>query len=410
MAFNREAAEAVLKTVYLPTIRPQINQSTAFKAVLERNSENLSGLEAHLPLHVGRSEAVGARGEDDDLPTATSQRYAASKFYVRANTGSIEVTQALIESAKTDKGAYLRATESEMKGLTQEFAEDQGRQFTSNDDDGVNGPVNLALSVGGASGKLAGCGTTSSSTTVQLTGTDASTWRKLRKNMVVDIVNSSTHAVLASARTVTAVDKANETIDISGAAVTTTTAHVVTRAGAYGKEMRGILSIAKDDTELQGVDPTDEDEWKASVIDASDAPYSEMLVQELLDEIDAASGVRPSHLLCEYTQERAIYADLKSMKRAVNTLELKGGFSALTINDNIPILVDRFFPADKIAAFNTKHLSIYETGDVHWGDEDGHILKWVSGKMKWQAFLVHFADLATDRRNTTGVINNLATS
>lgn len=408
MAFNRAAADDVLKTVYLPMVRPQINFATPFKAVLDRNSDDVSGLEAYIALHARRSEAVGVRGEDDDLPTPTNQGYAKCKFYVRANTGSFEVTQALIESTKNDKGSYVRATESEMKGLTEEFKEDEARQLTSNDDDGVNGPVDLALSVGGASGKLAACGTTTASTTVVLTGTDASTWRKLRPNQPIDIMNTSTHAALVSGRTVVSVNKSAGTFVISGAAVTTSSVHIVVRAGNYAKEMRGILSIAKATGSLQGLSDTDEPEWAASVIDAASAPYSELTLQQLLDDVDAASGVRPSHLLVEYTQERAIYADLKSMKRAVNTTSLKGGFTALTINDNIPILVDRFFPASKIAAFNTKHLSIYETGDVHWLDEDGGILKHVSGKMKWRGHLVHFADLATDRRNSTGVINNLA--
>lgn len=411
MAFDRAAAEAVLQVDYLPTIRPQINNATPFLAETERNTEDVHGLEAHIALHLGRSEAVGNIGEHDDVPTAQFQRYDASKFFTRINVGTIALTQAVIESARGGK-SYLTALDSEQKGITNELKENFGRQVVSNDDDAAGGtPPDRNIDVGGASGRLVTCGVTNNATEVVLDA-DVTTFRKLRKNMVIDIIDSTNDTVLAAARTVESVDRSAGTIEISGAAVTTSADHYVVRAGAYGKEMRGIQTVCKDDTELQGIDPADWDEWRASVLDngGTARPFSEDLIQRLLDDVDAASGTQPDALLCEYTQERAIYAELQSMKRSVNRTDIKGGFTALSFNDRIPVLVDRQFRPDAIAAVNRKHMAIYETSDWSWNDADGHVLKWVPNKLKWTANLHKFADFGTDRRNAFGILTDLETA
>lgn len=82
MAFNLSAASAVLKFNYLGPVREQLNLSTPLLAELQRKTEEVVGKQVYLPLHVNRSEAVGARADGGTLPTANSQGYAQSTFNV----------------------------------------------------------------------------------------------------------------------------------------------------------------------------------------------------------------------------------------------------------------------------------------------------------------------------------------
>jgi hypothetical protein len=76
VSFNKTTASGVLKEFYLPAVREQINTKQEFLAQIEKNSENVEGLEAVLSLHVGQNEGIGSRLELEDLPEPGAQRYA----------------------------------------------------------------------------------------------------------------------------------------------------------------------------------------------------------------------------------------------------------------------------------------------------------------------------------------------
>lgn len=124
MAFNRTAADAVLKDYYQGPLREQVNLSTALMAQLERKTTTLVGRRGIVPLHVSRSEAVGARGDGATLPTANSQGYTDAIINFALEYGVISITGPTIESTKSDQGAFLRAVDSETKGMAAEFKEE----------------------------------------------------------------------------------------------------------------------------------------------------------------------------------------------------------------------------------------------------------------------------------------------
>jgi hypothetical protein len=93
--------------------------------------------------------------------------------------GRIKLTGPSIKAARTNEGAFIRAVESEMKGLTTDLKSSLNRQL-----------------YGDASGALTVCGTTSASTSVVVVST-----AKLRVGMVIDVLvtadgTTSTGAVI----------------------------------------------------------------------------------------------------------------------------------------------------------------------------------------------------------------------
>lgn len=399
--FNLAAASAILKEDYLPPVREQLNQATPVLSELDKNTKDVVGKEAVVPLHVARGEAIGARSEEGTLPTARSQGYVQARFFVKYQYGRIEVNLPTIEATKSDRGAFIRAIDSETKGNLTELKEDFDRQLVCND----------AL----GRGVLAAC-TSNAAGVITLTNPTPVTFRRLRVGMYVDFVNINDDVKVAGGTEnqgfrVTAVDTDAGTITVTPApaAGAITADHRVARYDAWKNEMRGYPGVFDPTATLQGVSPVTYPEWKPTRLHNSGTAraISDDLLQQFVDEIAIASGSEPDAFLAEHTQRRRYVATLEGEKRFVNTLDLKGGHKTVTFNDSIPFLLDRFYDRDRIGGINRQHQKLYELSDWDWADLDGNVLSRVSGKPAFEAFLYKYADLGVDRRNAFGVLEDL---
>lgn len=403
--YDRTAADALLKKRYEGPVRNQINTASKFISQLERDSDSagFDGLEVVLPLWVTRAEGHGATSDGGVIPTARNPEHTQSRFSVKYLAGRIELSVAAMKTMSTNAGSFVRTLDSLTKNITQSFKEDRARQVVAND---ING-----------SGALVSCGTTSSSTTVTLaTSATVATARMLRAGMYIDIIDSDDDSVLASERKISSVTLNSSgvptAIVITGAPVTTDSTHRICRTGSWEKELVGLEGIVDDAGTLQNVNPSTYDSWKAQVLGNSGTsrPWSEDLTRQLLDELDIEGDGEDVLLLMEHTQRRKIEAQLKAQRRVVNSLDLKGGVKAITFDDRIPIVVDKFVNPTKIFALNTSHLKFYSAADFEWMKDDGAILNRVPNKLAYEATFYCFEELATDRRNAHGVIEDLATT
>ena len=67
--------DEVLKTFYLPAIQEQLNHATILSDLIDVNEEDVSGKDAKIETHYGRSTGTGARADGGSLPTAAYQKY-----------------------------------------------------------------------------------------------------------------------------------------------------------------------------------------------------------------------------------------------------------------------------------------------------------------------------------------------
>lgn len=67
--------DEVLKTFYLPGIQDYLNHETILADLIEVNEQDVSGKNATIECHYGRSSGTGWRADGGDLPTATYQKY-----------------------------------------------------------------------------------------------------------------------------------------------------------------------------------------------------------------------------------------------------------------------------------------------------------------------------------------------
>lgn len=399
MALNLTTADAALKEDYQTSIREQVNQKFMFLEQIEKNSDDIEGRRAILSLHVTRNSGVGARAEGGTLPTAGEQGYTEERVPLRYNYGRIKLSGPVIAAMKSDKGSFTRAVDSESKGVVKDLRRDVNRQL-----------------FGTSNGVIATCGTTVASVTVQLlAATSLVQMRQFEVGMIVDIGTVASPSTVASARTITAVDRTNKTITVSGATLSTTSGtHFVFRTGSGGdgpaqKELTGLQTTVAASGTVFNVNPATVPSW-VSYVAASVGSISDVKFESMIDNVSIEGGEVPNLIITTDGVRRAYSATLTSQKRFADSLELKGGFKALSVSaggEPVALTWDRDCPAQTAFVVNTSHFMQFQMSDWNFADDDGAVLSRVSGEDAFEAYLRKYHELATDKRNAHGIMTGI---
>ena len=404
MSLTLTNADAALKEDYQPAMREQLNNSVKFLAQIERNSKDVEGRRAVLSLHVKRNSGVGARADGGSLPAAGAQGYAEERVPLRFNYGRIQISGPTLRAMKSDEGSFVRALDSETKGVVTDLRRDVNRQLFGTSD-----------------GVIAATGVTSASTTVVLNTTTAPATavqkRQLEVGMFIDIGTVATPTSVASNREILSI-ASSTTFVISGAAVTTATTDRIFRTGNGGsgsaqKELTGIQSIVDDANALHNVDPSTYPVWVSTVNGNSgtNRTPTENVFESLIHNVSIAGGEDNLDLFMTSDGVHRAYANnLSAQKRFPNTLDLKGGYKGLAIaagGDEVALMWDRDAPNNKAWGLSTSHLTQHEMSDWEFMDDDGAVLSRVSGQDAYEATLFKYHELTTDKRNAHGVIEDL---
>lgn len=400
--------DAILKEVYLSPLRSALNHKTVLNHRIAKNEKDVEGdlANAIIPIHKSRNHGIGARAEDAYLPDAGSQGYTQAKVPMRYIYGRIRVTGQIMKAAKSNKGSFVRAVQSEMQGLERDLSRDENRMIFRS-----------------GTGILARCGTTSNSTTVTLaTGSDM---RWIEEGMVIDILVGTTGATITngSEATISSYDRAAKTF-VVGAAVTTDSTHYVYRSGSRNAEMMGLDGI------VNNIDPDDVDgtnlgnsgglqsltvasnAWWKSHVEAMGGTLDSAKMLEVLDEIENKCGEEPSLIICQ-SGVRAEYVKtlLPDVRYTGPAKKLDGGFSAVSYtggSKEIPIVVDRdCYPSTTMYFLNESNLSFYRLADWDWMDEDGAILNRIADKDAYEATIYCYKEFGTTARNSHGRLDTI---
>lgn len=391
---NLTTASEALKDDYQPTIREQLNQNIFLLTQIESTSKDVEGLAAVIDLHVGRNTGVGARSENGTLPTAGSQSYKQERVGLHYQYGRIQLSGPVIKAMKSDKGSFTRALDSEVKGVTRDLKNDVNRQLYGTSD-----------------GVIATCGTTSSSITVVLdTATPVSALRQLQDSMVVDIGTVGSPTAVAAATLISAVNFTAKTVTVASA-VSTTSADFIFRSGAGGTgvELTGLQTIVDSTGTLFNVNPSTYSVWSSYEVGSVGA-ISDTVFQTAMDEIHIKSGEDVDLFLTTYGVVRAYEATLTAQKRFTNTLELKGGFSAISVasgRGDTALKADHACPDGTAFGLNWGHLVEHQASDWEWMDSDGAVLSRVPNTDAYEATLYKYNELTTDQRNAHGKLTGI---
>ena len=386
--------DAILKTQYLGPIREQLNSSSVLYSRLEKNEDSVVGKNFTIPLHYGRNEGVGARAEGGTLPAAGNQAYKECIVPMRYQYGRIQITGPTIKAARSNEGAFLRAVDSEMRGLERDMKSSMNRQ-----------------AFGDGTGLLATVAASGSGTSTVVVDSTA----KLRVGMPIDIIVKTTGAATAglAGTTVASITDAT-TFTISGTlAGSPAGTYGVYIAGSRNNEMMGLSGIVSATATLQSLDVANYPWWKATVLanGGTNRAISDTLLQTAIDTLEANSSGMCTAMYTSFGVRRAYQALLTATKQLVNTQKLQGGYEAINYlggsHGVIPMIADKDAPANKIFVVDEDELAIYRLADFDWMQEDGSVLSRVSGVDAYEAVLYVYQELGTSMRNAHVLLSDI---
>lgn len=378
-----QVVEQALKEYYLPGLRYQLNEKASpFLAQIERNSEQVVGKDIVMALRYGRVGGIGNRADDGTLPTSRSRQTKQAKWETKNLFARFQITDKTIRASKSSAGAFASLLEQEISDCENDAKIDLSRQV-----------------LGDGTGCLCTISSVTSSSPTQLVIVVNDT-KFLAEGMILDIYDVSAGDVLAngSELEVIAVDHDTKSVTLTtstniGSAIQTGTDFLVV-SGNYGLELTGVGAVMTSPI-LYGLSRTTYPWLKANVI-TNVGTLSESDIQAGIDAAEIKAGAVVDFIQCSYGVRRAYIELLSAKKQFPNTLELKGGWKAISYN-GIPIVADKFMPDGTMDLLSLGDWALYQMSDFEWMDSDGAMLHRVADKAAYEATLLKYCDLGCQR-------------
>ncbi|MCI8343310.1 MAG: phage major capsid protein [Clostridia bacterium] len=366
-----QTADNALKSYYLDIVSDQLNLSAnPLLAKIGRTTADVWGKDVRKLVRYGVNGGIGAGTEEGALPSAGGNRYAQFTASLKNLYGTVEISDKAIRASANNEGAFVNLLNDEMEGLVKSSSFNFGRML-----------------FGDGSGKLA--------TVTLVSGTEytVDSVIALAEGMIVDLYASG--SAIATGRTVVAVDRSAKKITLSGASVTGAKDAVVVLQNSYGLELTGLGAIFSDSATLYGVTRAG-NPWMNPYTETAVGAITENKIQKAMDKVEENAGSAVNFIVCSWGVRRALINEL-SKSRHTETLELEGGFRALSFN-GIPVVADRFCPEGTMYLLNTEDFCLHQLCDWQWLEgEEGKILRQKAGKPVYTATLVKYAELICSR-------------
>ena len=383
MAVTISNADKALKTYYLDVVAEQLNTKVnPFLSMIKQSTDDVWGKEVKKLAICGVNGGIGAGTEDGDLPTANGNNYEQFTVSLKNLYGTIEISDKAIRASENNAGAFVSLLNAEMEGLLKSSTFNFGRMLFG---DGTGAIATVVSS----SGKV-----------VVLESV-----KNVIEGMVCDIMTADGD-IVQTGKTIGAVDRKAKTITFLEGIPTLDAGMIITVQGSYGNEITGLKAIFNKTGSLYGLDKESHG-WLKPYIKENAGTITELDIQTAIDEIEEESGSTVNVIVCSWGVRRALQKLFSENRRSVDTVELSGGYKAMSYN-GIPVIADRFCPEGTMYLLNTEDFTLHQLCDWQWLEgEDGKVLKQVAGKPVYTATLVKYADLMCARPNGQGMISGI---
>ena len=418
------AFDEILKLYYLGPVREQLNNKRVLLKRMRRDNKSISGKYAEIPIHIKRNATVGARADAKALPAASKQTYDNARVKMKYQYGRIQVTGPTIAASRNDRGAFLKAVDSELSGVTKDLQQDINRQLFG---DGTGRLCKI-------SNTITSCNTALTVTTMGASGPN---WKHpeniIWDNMPINVLDTSGYTTYHAATGATACMLANNPTSSTSLKWDQDTAITSTGSGDYvTKNLCGFdggttgscveimgLRAHVDDGNLfaatgtgstglfvQNIDAGSTkavSAWRAKVIEnPSSAGTARSLnldiMQEAFDNVEIKNGGDVTLILTTAGIRRKYLDLLRADRRFVKEMTLDGGFKAVDYNGS-PLVVDIHATNYDMYFLDESTFAIYNMSDIDWMDKDGAVLCRVSGYDAYEATLFWYLELGCSARN-----------
>jgi len=448
--------DEVLKTFYLPAVQEQLNQENLLSDILRINEEDVSGKSFTVECHYGRTKGTGSRADGGALPEADYQKYKTCTVPMKYHYGRITVSGPTIAATRDERGAYVNALTSEIEGVTRDLLKERNRQLWGS---GYGILARWRSTASGTSytlqkkyrGNSAGgdfFGSTFGAKYLSENASAVPVVLTVSSGITAVTVDTSDVAVSAITEgtdydTVTVTDpsvtEAAGTFYVRPASLVSLTS--ASAAGAARLEMMGLRGIITDtdiddaavangtytgfksasaptaDT-LQGLAVGTYSWWKSQIDSHASGRYAGQraltfnLMQKMFDKIEDRAGKdKGPNIIITSKAIRREFLDLcYASRKTVNTMDFKGGGNVWTgVEFNgVPITADPDAIDGEMYFLTLEDLAFFRMSDWDWMSKDGSILSRITGYDAYEAVIYQYAEMGCKRRNTQGVITDIA--
>ena len=388
MAITISSADKALKSLYLDAISEQLDgKVNPLLSAIEKSTNDVWGKEVKKLAIYGLNGGIGAGTEDGELPDAVGNNYEQFVVTLKNLYGTIEISDKAIRASENNAGAFVNLLNAEMEGLLKASSFNFGRMLFGD-----------------------GSGTIAKVVSVKDKDVVLNSVKNVMEGMVIDFRTADGNLISGvEGRKIIAVDRQTKTITVSGANLTSSAVpadSIITVQGSYNNEITGLGAIFGSQDNLYGLSKTTHKWLKPYVLDKA-GEITESKIQLALDTIEEQSGSAVNFIVCSWGVRRALQNLFSTTKRTFDTVELAGGFKAMSYN-GIPVVADRFCPDGTMYLLNTADFTLHQLCDWQWLEgEDGKVLKQIAGKPVYTATLVKYADLICARPNGQGMISGI---
>ncbi len=414
------ALDAVFKNAYRGVPVELLNQDTYLIDQLEKTNANdlgtFTGRQLIFLTHVSRNRGRGAITDGGTLATAGGQGYLDGIVAIKYYNEAIELTDMVIEQAKTDEGAFIRTLSNEMDRAGNDLRKDISR-----------------MTYGTGDGLLATITATPSGTSITV-----DSGQFIAVGDTIDILVKSTGATTNGVvgTTVTAVSlggtaasstQANATLTISpGVAGALSTSYGVYLAGDRNNESDGLRNITNTSRILHNINSSTSSVWDGNVDSSPNyANPSEDLfmkqAQRILGRNGRTNGKIDTILTTLGVQRRLAntYASQKRWNDA-GAVNVAGGYSAIMVSaggNPTPVIADTDCPNGFAFELNKGSFAWAELAPAGWltPPEGGGGMLWLKDgstagtkQTIWQGWMRWYATLVCVAPGRNGQISTIA--
>lgn len=383
-------ADNALKTLYLGVVSEQINtNANPLLAKIKQSTEDVWGKEIKRLAQYGVNGGIGAGTETGNLPSAAGNNYEQFTLTLKNLYGTIELSDKAIRASENQAGAFVNLLNAEMEGLLKASSFNFGRML-----------------YGDGTGILCKVSSVGSNNVITVDNV-----KNVIEGLVVDFRAASDGSIITGcgARRITAVDRTNKTITVSGATISANAVaqnSLVTVQGSYNQEITGLGAIFKSTGSIYGLSRATH-KWLVPYMQSNVGSITETVIQKAIDTLEEETGSQVNFIVCSAGVKRAFMNHLATYKRNTDYMQLNGGFKAISYN-GIPIVSDRFCPDGTMYLLNTDNFTLHQLCDWQWLEgEDGKVLKQIAGTPTYSATLVKYADLICDKPCGQGMLTGI---
>ena len=401
------AVNDVLKEVWVTdTLKSQLYDDMVLFDYIEDVTEytDSDGLYAKVPLKTGRTGGVGSRALGEPLPDADRQKVGKATYNYQNHYLVVAVNGPLVARMRTNRQSAVREIDFEVTNGIEDLKHMLCRQLHG---DGT-GNVLYAGLPGNASAQVIPLG--ASNFGVLERG-------HLYEGMRVDIGTAANPTLDTGRNRILSIndDPAAPTITLATATAVTAgsglSLHGNRTAGGISNEMNGLRSIISDTSTLGGINPATYSFWKAARVHNSGGlrALSIDLMLQTLRKL-RQKGSYPDVGLTDLVQEQKYYQLLAGQVRFMGDKDLTAGNTEKLAFARMQIVGDPEARPNRIDFIKKSALQMYSAGEIAWQNttSGGDILAWQQGYDAFIGRAAKYCQLGTDRRNSFGSLEDLA--